>query len=178
MRIVAFCFLAALLLADSAGADPAGRICSNVESAKAEDGLAAIATWDQLHAAYRRFGQCDDGAIAEGYSDIVAYLLTNKWSTIDRFSALSRKDADFERFVLRHIDETLSPDDAAAIHHNACKRCPIGVGETCGKIRDTEAELARYLLKDVEQPCAGSDKNCLKTRDFVLKDAPKYLSCD
>lgn len=52
---------------------------------------------------------------------------------------LVSKDENFEEFVFRHIDETMSADQAKAIDHNATQLCARDNRMLCKKI---EAKLA------------------------------------
>src|ERR1700676_1997055 len=71
--------------------------------------------WKELYQSYERYRSCDDGALAEAYSDYVAYLLARKWSEVKTLAVLARAHPDFETFVLRHVDEMMSPEQAKTI---------------------------------------------------------------
>jgi hypothetical protein len=49
---------------------------------------------------------CDDGSIAEGFSESVTRLLADDWEALPALQSLTTMDASFQTFVLRHIDET------------------------------------------------------------------------
>jgi hypothetical protein len=57
------------------------RVCSVAEAKRAEE-TADARTWTDLHAAFKRFSHCDDGAISEGYSDTVGRLVSHRWNNI------------------------------------------------------------------------------------------------
>ena len=80
------------------------------------------------------YRQCDDGSIAEGYSDRVVILLTERWSTVTTLSKLGRSNPEFERFVLSHVDGLMSPDQSKTIINNARKRCPVGAEKLCRRL--------------------------------------------
>jgi len=61
--------------------------------------------------------------MAEGFSDDVAQLLSKQWTNLDALSRLTAADKRFERFVLRHVDATLSDDELKAIAENSTLRC-------------------------------------------------------
>ena len=54
---------------------------------------------------------------------------------MSRLADITRKDEDFRRFVLKHIDETLNLEDIKKIRANAEKRCPSGLRDLCRDIR-------------------------------------------
>lgn len=106
-------------------------LCSASDAYRAEVQVPVAQDWQALYAAYRRFHPCDDGAIAEGYSDVVVRLLANHWQTMPRFVGLAHKDPAFGDFVLRHLDETMSLEDAEAIKYHVAHQCPAGRRQLC-----------------------------------------------
>lgn len=125
-----------------AAATPESRRCKEEEAIKAETDSSGLKSWTQLYNSYRRYAQCDDGAISEGYSDVVAHLLTEHWTKVGELAKLSKHDKNFERFVLRHIDELMSPDQARAIHDNTQLHCPNNALRLCKAIRQRIIALA------------------------------------
>jgi hypothetical protein len=77
------------------------------------------------------YRQCDDGAIGEGYSESVARILVDHWMTLPRLAQLARKDDEFRRFVLKHVDETLNHEDVESIRANAENVCPTRLRHLC-----------------------------------------------
>lgn len=92
-------------------------------------------TWDTLYKSYRLYGNCDDGAIGENYSESVARILVDQWSTLRRLASLVRKDANFRQFVLKHIDATLEMKDVEKIGTKAKTQCPRGLQPLCADLR-------------------------------------------
>ena len=62
--------------------DAATRICAEQEAISAEMEADSLKTWAQVFAAYKQYRQCDDGGIAEGYSDSIATLLAERWDQL------------------------------------------------------------------------------------------------
>jgi len=92
-------------------------------------------TWDALYKSYRLYGNCDDGAIGEGYSESVARILVDHWRTLPRLASLAKKDADFRHFVLKHVDATLDMKDVEKIRTKAETQCPPGLHVLCDDLR-------------------------------------------
>lgn len=90
--------------------------------------------WNAAYRAFQRFGQCDDGAIAEGFSEAIAQLLARDWKHVDDLIRLATNDKKFKQFVLQHIDETLSDDELRTIAENARLHCPSRERPFCGLI--------------------------------------------
>lgn len=99
-------------------------------------------TWSDLYRLFKTFGQCDDGAIGEGFSEDVAQLFLKQWIHLDTLKHLMASDKSFERFVLRHLDTTLDENELKAIAENARSHCPTGEARLCQSI---EIEAQRSL---------------------------------
>ena len=56
----------------------AARDCARDEEIAAEEIAARLTRWTDIHSAYLRFQHCDDGAIAEGFTDSVVRLLASR----------------------------------------------------------------------------------------------------
>jgi len=110
------------------------KTCTKEDAIKADSEIDSLKDWDAVYRSYRRFSQCDDGSVAEGYSNAVGQLLANHWSEFRRLQVLTRRDKGFERFVLRHTDSTLNDDIRQEILRNAQSRCPEGARRLCSLI--------------------------------------------
>jgi hypothetical protein len=87
------------------------------------------------------YQRCDDGAIAEAYSEALARLLVDHWSTLPRLADLAKRDSRFRRFVVAHVDATLNIDDIKKIKTNAKMRCPSELRAICTDLT-TEADAS------------------------------------
>ena len=94
--------------------------------------------------------QVDDGThswrlvqtiLSEGYSASVANMLAAHWNEIGDLAVLASKRPDFERFAIRHIDETMTMDQGNAIKLNARKNCPAKASRICASIQTRFTEL-------------------------------------
>ena len=110
--------------------------CTDAEETQAEKAVDSLKTWDQVYRSYKKFAQCDDGAVAEGYSDAVGKLLANDWAHFPRLVKLAKTDRNFERFVVRHVDESLTHDTLQKISKNARTGCPADAKALCSLIAD------------------------------------------
>jgi hypothetical protein len=121
-----------LAASDVAAANQKG--CTTAEEKQALDQADSLKDWDAVYRSFTHFAQCDDGAIAEGYSDTVGRLLARDWKHLGTLAKLAATDERFENFVLRHIDETLPIDVLKTIARNAATGCPADQATLCGKI--------------------------------------------
>lgn len=110
--------------------------CSLDQRAKAEEETDKLQTWGALYQSYRRYADCDDAAVAEGYDEVVARLLRDHWDTLPQFAVLLEKDQRFKTFVLRHVSLTsLDTNDLKKVGTKAVEHCPIGQDTLCKDLR-------------------------------------------
>jgi hypothetical protein len=128
--------LAAIPILLHAAAVHGGGTCSRNQEVEALDTAAYLSTWPSIHDSFQRFRECDDGAIAEGYSESVTRVLDTQWATIGTLAELGAKTPGFLAFVLRHIDETAPPDRLARIAARARSECPAEHENLCSQIAD------------------------------------------
>ena len=120
-----------VFLVNSVAEETPAKKCTAAEAKQAEKEVDSLKNWDQVYRSYKRFSQCDDGAIAEGYSDTITRLLADDWASSNRLVALSARSIGFRSFVLRHIDESASSDVLAKIANNARSACPASGRRLC-----------------------------------------------
>jgi hypothetical protein len=136
MRMIPLTLLMAGFIAGCVPAVQAQQECTQDEANQADQGIDTLSTWSQVYASFSLYGQCDDGAIAEGYDDKVVALLVTHWDSIRELVKLSSDHPLFEKFVLNHIDTLMSPDQARAIIENAGNHCPVEAKEFCAKLEN------------------------------------------
>jgi hypothetical protein len=122
----------ALTLLNAAASN--ARECTQLDAYAAEAVVDYLDSWRSLHRAFTQFRHCDDAAIAEGFSEAVARLLADKWSELRQFQALAVKEPEFEKFVLRHIDDTVTLEDRKKIHVLSTTHCPTVARNLCAAI--------------------------------------------
>jgi hypothetical protein len=150
-RVLAIAEAAVALIAlplPRAFADGGG--CAPVEALSAEVGAGSIRSWRGLYVQARSWYRCDDGAIAEGFSESVTILLADKWQDLAELEMISRADLEFRRFVLRHIDDTIPVERLSKIFENATQRCEQGPIELCEDIASIAAAMAGARLRRVD----------------------------
>jgi hypothetical protein len=112
--------------------------CTREMAMRSEEAVVAAKDWKSLYRNFQAYAVCDDGAIAEGFSDRVEYLMTHRWRDMGKFLPL-KTDKDFGKFVLRHVDGTMSEEGIKQILLNAQTRCPTGYREFCRSIEAAAA---------------------------------------
>lgn len=140
--VIVVCF-AAVWFPSSALAD--ARACTKEEEQTAEAVAATARSWRQLHQQFERYSHCDDGAIAEGFSESVTLLLAEHWRDIRQLEATLKLDPSFREFVIRHIDETVPGDRLKRIVENANKRCQRSLKNLCRDIEVAAKKSAQAV---------------------------------
>jgi hypothetical protein len=116
--------------------------CSAAEEQRAEMQADTPRSWETLYKSYKQYGKCDDGAVSEGYSESVARILVDHWSTLPRMARLAAQDTRFRRFVLAHVNATLDLNDLKKIRADAKTRCPSQPGAICADLtKEADAAL-------------------------------------
>ena len=112
----------------------AARPCTRDQAIAAEQDVDHLPNWNAVYGSFKRYGQCDDGAIGEGYSDAIAQLLAHRWDQFEQLRRLAARSKPFRRFVLHHVDELMTQDEAALIEKNARLNCPEDGKVLCSAI--------------------------------------------
>ena len=103
-------------------------------------------SWDQIYQNYRIGKDYDDGAIADGFSESITMLLSDKWDRVYEIQKLISVDKQFKKFILKHIDETIPLERVKKIDHNAGRLIPAGMKSFCREIErranDVEKNIA------------------------------------
>lgn len=125
----------ALALAVLCGAGEAAQVCSKSEMASSQAGASAARDWDAMYDAYHRFSPCDEGGVAQAFTDSIAYLLASRWSELHDLEHFAEANRHFRAFVLKHIDATASEQDLRRILGHA-KDCPGYARPICREIEN------------------------------------------
>ena len=136
LRAALACSLAATLAFVSVSAHAQQyRTCSNDEATAAERAAVTLQTWTAVYDAYRRYGHCDDGAVAEGFAGSVVKLLAVRWDQFEALHGLTLADPGFREFVMNHVYATGSEASLRLVIRNATQRCGSDAKPLC---RDLE----------------------------------------
>ena len=99
VRKAVFCLVLMIVFAVFAEA-ATQKVCTETEVKEAQKEAGQLRDWDSVYRSFKRFAHCDEGGIAEEYSDSVGRLLARDWKHLNAFVRLTT-DQDFEQFVIR-----------------------------------------------------------------------------
>jgi hypothetical protein len=128
-------------------AEAKGATCTKKEAIQAENSVSMLDDWDGIYKTFKKFRHCDDGAIAEGFSEVVVRMFADRWSDMRAFVQLASSDKDFCVFVRRHIDATVARHDIEKIIKNCNNLCPESALSTCTMIE----QVAREALQEFKE---------------------------
>ncbi|WP_175820985.1 hypothetical protein [Burkholderia sp. BCC0419] len=126
-------WLVAIFYSSTALAGP--NVCTSDQARRAEAVSDAATSWKQLHRQFRKFAICDDGAVAEGFSESNTLLLADHWGTIQQLEPMIASDPAFRTFIVRHVDATVPAERLRRIARNADKQCPGTLKDFCQEIQ-------------------------------------------
>jgi hypothetical protein len=141
------CSLAAVLALVLVSARAQPRICGADDAAAAETATAALQNWTAVYDAYRRYGQCDGGTIAEGFAGSVVKLLAVRWDQFEALHGLALADPGFRQFIVNHVYASSSEGSLRAVIRNATERCGSDAKPFC---RDLE-RAAQSAIQEMRE---------------------------
>jgi hypothetical protein len=108
--------------------------CTQKQGFIAEAAVDGLNTWEKVARGRAQFSNCDDGGVAEGFSDAVARLFAHHWADIPALVSLIHTQPGLEPFVLAHLNESDDYDDLKAIRVLASHQCPATAASRCVKL--------------------------------------------
>jgi hypothetical protein len=117
--------------------------CASAEAREAEAGVDSLKSWSSIYQAFEKYGHCDDGGIAEGWTEAVVHTLASNWDSLIQASRYAEKDDGFRHFLLKHIDASADIDEVRAIGELAKSRCPPKLDVLCKDIERSVLEALR-----------------------------------
>lgn len=117
--------------------------CSKQEASKAEENVTSLHSWSAVYKSFKEYSGCDDGAIAEGYSDSITKILASNWGDTKKLYSYIKNDKKFEKFVLYHIDETVPPEIIDKILSHTQNKCKKDIKYLCKNIENKIMSLKK-----------------------------------
>ena len=119
--------------------------CPDVISVAAAVSEDHLKNWNDLSQLFKKYRGCDEGALAEGYSEFIVRTLARRWDTLEELRKLVTEDKTFEDFVLKHIDASADPAHIVMVLSNVKERCPVDSAQLCSAIE----KAVRKTLQDL-----------------------------
>jgi len=130
-------------------ADNSLSTCTVEQEAEAEEQSTAIESWKVLHDFFKKNIECiDDASLSEGVGDSIVRILINDWDDIALLQNMANTDQDFRAFILRHIDELMTPDQSRKIDKLAHQLCPKNAQYICKDIKGQINRLNQRIKRE------------------------------
>lgn len=112
-----------------------------MEAFAAESVVDYLDSWKDIYKAFKEFGHCDDGAIAEGFDEAISVQWADQWKTLPEMIKYTKEDKEFKKFIYKRIGtETIPFDRWEKVIKKAKAHCPKIAREFCKEITKTENE--------------------------------------
>jgi hypothetical protein len=117
--------------------------CTTAEQQRLSGELPHLTRWASIYASFKAYTpRCDDGGMAEGYTDAIVKVLANDWEGIVELEGFVHPDPAFLAFVIRHVDGSANLADLRKVLFNASQLCPHDLRRLCDSlVRATRGAL-------------------------------------
>jgi hypothetical protein len=113
----------------------ADKQCTRADIGNAQRAIDKVITWAQLRKAYTDFRHCDNGDIADQFTDALLRLVVD-WKGVEEFAAAAQKDPDYMSFLVTHLQSPAAKDDRETVYARAKKECPKTLDSFCAQVAD------------------------------------------
>jgi hypothetical protein len=118
------------------------KACTPAEAANAEKAIDRVVNWDQLYKVYKEFRHCDQGPVAEVYTEALLRCLV-EWKKVDGLANPMTQDKEYNAFVMRHL-RSAGPEDQKSVYSRAKMSCPKGLDDWCTSLTDASKPLTPF----------------------------------
>jgi hypothetical protein len=118
------------------------KACTPADAKNAEKAVDRVVNWEQLYKAFKDYGRCDQGPVAEIFSDALLRCAV-EWKAMEGLAGPMEKDSSYRDFVQRHL-KTASKADADAVYIRAKQSCPKGLDTFCTDIAKAARPMAQF----------------------------------
>lgn len=117
----------------------AQKTCSKADAAKAEKAVDMVSDFKQLAKAWGDWKQCDEGTVADVFTDSLFRLLVD-WKGVDALASTMQANTDYADWVTRRI-KYAPKDDRNAVYSRAKTGCPAKLDGFCTTLADAAADI-------------------------------------
>ena len=130
MKIASLAIACAALAAVPAMAQ---KDCSKADAAAAEKAVDRVVNYPGLLKAWRDYGHCDTGPVADTFTDAILRLMV-EWKDVDTIAQDMGRDANYKKFIHAHLQSPAAKDDRQSIFSRAKASCPLTQGAFCAEL--------------------------------------------
>ena len=100
---------------------------------QAEKAVDKVVGYPALYRAFKDYGHCDKGPVEEGFTDAILRLMV-AWKDVDTLAADVQRDAEYKKFLHKHLRSPAAKEDRDSVHSRAKSSCPMTQGPFCAEI--------------------------------------------
>ena len=149
MKRLAPALIACALLASTPAL--AQKDCSKADAAAAEKSVDRVVNYPGLLKAFRDYGHCDQGAVEDVFTDAILRLMV-EWKDVDTIAQDMNRDANYKKFIHRHLQSPAAKDDRQSIYSRAKASCPVTQGAFCAELLEVVKSPAAAKKDDLLAP--------------------------
>jgi hypothetical protein len=134
--------LLALCLAFAAPAI-AQKPCSKSDAAAAEKAIDRVLAWPAMHKAWKDYGHCDTGQVADLFTEALLRLIVGNWPKIAELEPSFNSDVPYREWILARIaGGAMAKGDVDDVHDLSQNSCPKSQKRLCDALHEA-AEKAQ-----------------------------------
>ena len=99
----------------------------------AEKAIDKVVNYPSLYRAFKDYGHCDKGPVEEVFTDAILRLMV-EWKDVDTLAADVQRDAEYKKFLHKHLRSPAAKEDRDSVHSRAKSSCPMTQGPFCAEI--------------------------------------------
>ena len=135
--------LGVLLVAASMSGFAQQKACTPADAAMAEKMIDRVVNWEQLQKAYQDYRHCDQGAVADVFTDALLRCLV-EWKRVEGLAKPMQADKEYHDFVYRHLRSPAAQADMKSVYSRAKMSCPKGLEAWCTELADAAKPLQPF----------------------------------
>lgn len=146
---------ALFLLAFATGAGAADKPCSKADAASAEKTIDRVLTWPAMQKAWKDYGHCDTGAVADLYSEALLRLIVGNWPKIAELEPAFTNDLAFREWILNRLSGGALPKgDLDDVHDLTQNSCPKAQKRMCEALHEAAEKGQAKVAPAAPKPAA------------------------
>lgn len=107
--------------------------CSKADAAAAEKSVDRVVNYSGLLKAWKDYGHCDSGPVADLFTDAILRLMV-EWKDVDTVAQDVQTNAQYKKFIHSHLQSDMAKEDRSSIYSRAKASCPLTQGAFCSEL--------------------------------------------
>ncbi len=122
--------------------------CDETHFQQALLALGRVDGWEALYQFYKRYPNCGDGYLGQGFTTAICGLFAEHWDDANVALERMHRDKGFKAFLIGHIDASAIPETLHRIDLNVRSACPQEYRSECSAIEEEVTKGLKYLAEN------------------------------